>query len=244
MGLFDSIGKILTNPTNLLAIATMNPAIIAATLGRQLVSAIGQEIIQQLGQELGLPQSMIDMAQGSFAASMGDTQGAQQNYREALNGLVSELQDMGARPTDIGNVQRSADRVRSEAETAFRDLINEAMNRGLHEEGAEDAEGNLTAQGKGSILMRIAVALGQNMDKKMEDMAIKAEELGNLGANSDLVNTDDDGNTTFAAEGQSRYGQMSAELQALGQELKILQESLNNTLKSIGESSSAMARKN
>ena len=152
----------------------MNPAIIAATLGRQIVSSIGQEVIQQIGSELGLPQSSIDMAQGAFASSMGDVQGAQQNYREAMQGVVSELQGLGARPADIGTVQRAA----GSLESSFRDLVNEMLNRELQNDADEDAEGNnVVGGGTGSILMRIAVAVGQNMDRKMEDMAVKAEEL-------------------------------------------------------------------
>lgn len=135
MGLFDSIGKVFTNPATLMAIATMNPAIIAATVGRQLVSAVGQEVIQQLGQELGLPQSAIDMAQGAFAASMGDAQGAQQNYREAASGIVNDFfEQFNVSPVDRGNVERSVNDLR----TSMSDELNDFMEASL--EGRDTRE--------------------------------------------------------------------------------------------------------
>ena len=94
---------------------------------------------------------------------------------------------------------------------------------------SSDAQGGVASSGGESILMKIAKALGEAMDDKMEKMAEKADALGNLG--------------DVDEKNQSEYGEMSAELTALGQELKILQESLNNTLKSIGESTSGLARK-
>ena len=248
MGLFNSIVSAVTNPTNLLALATMNPAIIAATMGRQLVSALGQQVIQQIGEQMGLPQSAIDAAQGAFAGSMGDVQGAKQNYQEALSGLVNELQDLGANPRSIGDMLRAADAF----ERKGGDLVSEFINRRLNDEDGDEA-GGVPSSGKGSVLMRIAVALGKNLDEKMANMANKADELGALGSNTDMVNEEKSGGffgfggttkTSLNAEGQTKYGELSAELQVLGQEIKILQEALSNTIKSIGESTSAMARKN
>jgi hypothetical protein len=86
--------------------------------------------------------------------------------------------------------------------------------------------------------MRIAQALGEMMDNKMNAMASKGEELGSLGKNDSMKK---DG--SFNAEGQSQYGKVSGEMQALGQELSILSQALSNTLKSIGEGSSTLARK-
>ena len=255
MGLFNSIVSAVTNPTNLLALATMNPAIIAATLGRQIVSAIGQEVIQQVGSELGLPQSAIDMAQGAFASSMGDVQGAQQNYQEALDAFMDEF---NASPLTRGNVDRQIDAFRSMAfqfANMFLEENEENMRstnstgprsrggaQGSGSQGVAGAQGGVAGaasnadgitgvgtSGGESILMKIAKALGEAMDDKMERMAQKADDLGNLGEVDE--------------NNQSQYGEMSAELTALGQELKILQEALNNTLKSIGEATSGLARK-
>jgi hypothetical protein len=69
--------------------------------------------------------------------------------------------------------------------------------------------------GKGSLLMKIAILLGMIADQKMSDMATKAEQIG----------------------------KMNAELQALGQELGTISQATANVIKSIGEASQALARK-
>ena len=87
--------------------------------------------------------------------------------------------------------------------------------------------------------MRIAMALGSAIDDKMNAMAATSDKLAALGSNDELTN--EQGMRT--AEGDSQYGQLSSQLTAMGQELKIIQESVNNTLKSIGEATSGLARK-
>ena len=93
-------------------------------------------------------------------------------------------------------------------------------------DGTIDLPVSTSSSGGESILMKIAKALGAAMDEKMEKMAETSDAIGKL---------DDDDN--------KGYGQLTAELTALGQELKMLTEALNNSLKSIGESGSILARK-
>ena len=96
-GLFSSV----INPASLVMMAT--PAGWASLAVKTLVSAIGEQLIQQLGQQLGLPQSMIDVAQGAFAGAMGDTAGVQRNLEEAVQAFT---QGMGFTPTQQGEFQR------------------------------------------------------------------------------------------------------------------------------------------
>lgn len=197
-------------------------AIVAQAL-QQVVSQVVQEIIQKAGEQLGLPQQFIDMAQGAAAGSLGDSQGATRNLQEAISGFVGAT---GATGAAAGTLQR-------EATSTVQEFINQQASdlaRAAADEGAETSGRTAGTGGKGgSVLMRIALALGSAMDKKVDQMAANADKLESMG--------EIDGKNT------SQYQALSAEMNALGQELKIVGEALNNTLKSIGEASSSLARK-
>ena len=225
MGLFNSIVSAVSNPTNLLALATMNPAIIAATVGRQLVSQIGQAVIQRLGNELGLPQSVIDMAQAGFAQSMGDVQGAQQNYREALQGIEDTMNSLfdatNASPRDRGELQRVVDQ-----------MLEAVTEEGR--EGADDAERRGGRAGAESFFVAFAKALGRTMDTKMEDMMKIAKDIDK---ETQKANKSD-------GEYQAVVGELSAELQGLSQELKLVSDALSTSVKSMGDAVTKTASRN
>lgn len=213
------------NPMTLLGTAMGGPigAIIAQAL-QQVVSQVVQQIIQQAGQQLGLPQQFIDMAQGAAAGSLGDAQGATRNLQEAISGFVGAT---GATGAAAGNLER-------EATSTVQNFIDEQaanMARAVGEEASEArGGGNSAASARGgSVLMKIALALGKAMDNKVDQMAAKATELESMGE--------------ITGKNTSKYNALSAEMSALGQELKIVGEALNNTLKAIGDASSALARR-
>jgi hypothetical protein len=54
------------------------------------------------------------------------------------------------------------------------------------------------------------------------------------------MTTDEGG---FNAKGQSKFGQLSAEVQALSLEIGYLSQAISSTIKSIGEAASAIALK-
>lgn len=212
------------NPMTLLGTAMGGPigAIIAQAL-QQVVSQVVQQIIQQAGQQLGLPQQFIDMAQGAAAGSLGDAQGAARNLQEAISGFVGAT---GATGAAAGNLQR-------EATNTVQNFIDEQaanMARAVGQEASESTgAGTSQTNAKGSVLMKIALALGKAMDNKVDQMAAKATELESMGE--------------ITGKNTSKYNAASAEMSALGQELKIVGEALNNTLKAIGDASSALARR-
>lgn len=148
------------NPVNIasqvaVGVATGGTSIIAQ-MAMQVVSAVGQQVIQQLGDQLGLPQPVIDGAQGVLAGAVGDTHGARQNYQEAIDGLGDAMDGL---PSDIGDLQRRA-------EDAVNDLV-----RGLSE--GEDFK-QAKAGGKGGgWLMAMAEALGA----KLNEMASEMEQM-------------------------------------------------------------------
>ena len=222
--MFGGIGKVFSNPMNLMALATMNPAMIAATIGRQLVSQMGQQIIQQLGQQLGLPQPVIDMAQASFAGTMGDKSGMVSNLREAQQGIQETMNGLfeavNASPTERGELQR-----------VVQELLDSVTKEGR--EGAEDAEAKAKG-GAESFFVAFAKALGKTMDTKMEDMMDIAKKVD---AETHKANKS-------KGKKQAVVGELSAELQGLSQELKLVSDALSTSIKAMGDAASKTARRN
>lgn len=167
------------NPVNLLASVALGPlGGIASSLLTQLTSSIGQQLLQMVGDKLGLPQSTIDMAQGAFAGTIGDFQGAQTNLSE----LTAQFAEAGGlTPAETGSAQAQLD-----------DLLGQSAAQLAEGQDAKEAR----AGGRGgSWLMALARALGETADKLAGEMEGLAGELGE-GANKSSANVE------FAAKSQ------------------------------------------
>lgn len=221
------------NPMTLLGTAMGGPigAIIAQAL-QQVVSQVVQEIIQKAGDQLGLPQSFIDIAQGAAAGSLGDTQGATRNLQEAIGGFANAT---GATGAQNGQVQREASDfanqfIQNQVDKIVQNSANDASSArggsGTGNNGARPA----AAKG-GSVLMQIALNIGEAMDKKVDRMADISSQMSELDPKK--------GGDEF-----SQYNTLSAEMTALGQELKIVSGALDNALKSLGDAASKLAGRN
>ncbi|MEM7701907.1 MAG: hypothetical protein AAF251_08225 [Pseudomonadota bacterium] len=228
------IGGILRSVVNPISLAqlAMGPAGWASLAMRTLGPQIGMNLIQRLGQQLNLPQPMIDLAQSAFANSMGQPGLMMRELNQAVSGFTNQ---MDLRPSEAGQLRRELLTETDRSFDAMERIVQDWAMRGLEEEGEGGASG---AEAGGSVLMRIARALGQLMDSKMDDLAAKSDQLGRLGGQSGMRN--DDGG--FNAQGQSRFGQLSAEVQALSQEIGYLSQAISSTIKSIGEASETIAR--
>lgn len=199
-----------------LAVATGGTSLALTAAMGSLFSQIGQQVIQQLGQQLGLPQSVIDIAQGAFAGATGDYSGAASNISEASRNLASAA---GGGDFEAGEIERGAnDAVREFTENALKSM----------REGGTDGEGNRSSgpEGKKSFLVQLALAMGKVIDAKMERAVKLGEEL-------DAEQSKDKPTT----------GSITAEMTAVGQEIGFITQALNNVIKSIGESASTLARK-
>ncbi|MEJ2408376.1 MAG: hypothetical protein P8Y48_03310 [Novosphingobium sp.] len=201
------------NPLSIAQLA-MGPAGWASLAASTMFSSFGQQVIQQLGSSLGLPQPMIDMAQAGFAGTMGDYNGAFSNVNEAVEGLGSQI---GMSLTDIASTQSSA-------QTAVDRMVSMITSR-LRESGVDTSS---AGTGEGSLLMKIAKALGELLDGKMTQMANVSDKIGSLGSSS---------------SNQSKLGSLTGELQGLSQETNMLSNALSTTIKSIGEANTTLARK-
>ncbi len=212
--------KMVMNPASLAQLAA-GPAGWASLAMQTLMSTVGKEIIQQLGQQLGLPQSLIDVAQTAFSQASGNPGAA--NLGQAVGDLGKTFGLAGAA---AGQFEREAGKqIDSFIKQQVEQMARQATDESSESTGAKGTKG---AKG-GSVLMRIALALGSALDKKVDKMAEIADKLEGMGE--------------ITGKNTSQYQALTAEMSALGQELKIVSEALNNTLKSIGEAASSLARK-
>jgi hypothetical protein len=217
MSIFGGFNPVSLVSQAALTAATGGSSLLLQAALRTVVSNIGQQVIQQLGQQLHLPQGVIDLAQGGFAGALGDVDGANRNYQEVISDFA---QQSGGSPIEQGEVQNSIDQLR---DSMFRNAMERVRNSGP-EEARNGAGGK-----NGSVLMKIAIALGELMDKKMNEMAGLADKIGDMG--------------TIDSKNQSQLMELNARLQGLSQETNILGQAMTNSIKTIGEAASTIARK-
>lgn len=211
------IFKSLVNPATLLQLAA-GPAGWASIATQTLLGAVGSQVIQQLGQQIGLPSSVINLAQNAFSQNFGGL-GAGLNINQAVSGLA---QQFNLSPTEQGNLQR----VSQDFEKNLTSMFVDRLRGGGDDEDSQ----SFKAGGKagGSLLMKIAIALGKLLDQKMTEMANLTDEIGSLGSGGD---------------NQSKLGELTGKLQGLSQEVSMLSNALTNTIKTIGEANSTISRK-
>lgn len=189
---------------------------IIAQMAMQIATQVASQVIEQVGQQLGLPQPIIDGAQGMLAATTGNPALAAQEFGSAADGVRQSIQDAGnafnSSPSEVGQFQR-------EVSDIVRDLVQQGTNSAEHQKGTTSSKGD-------SFLVALAKALGSVLDEKMTKMKDLADDM-NQTDNSD----------------QSRLGSLGGELSAVGQEVKSLSEALNNSIKSLGEAQATLARK-
>lgn len=127
---------------------------------RNLVSSFGQNLIQRLGSAIGVPQPMIDAAQGAFAAASGDPIGAATNAFEAGQGFAE-----------------AAGRGISDAADAGRDFEDFISRLAGDLAGGDDARRARSGGKGGSWLMAMAEALGKKADQLADQMQDLADQM-------------------------------------------------------------------
>lgn len=170
MSFLGGILKSVINPATLMQLA-MGPAgwasIAAQTIGR----AIAAQVIQQLGQSLGLPQSMINLAQQAFTSASG---GNPLSIGQAVSQLAEQF---GLSPVEQGQLERAAN---NDANNMFEKLAE------AFKSGKDMAEARSSRNGKGSWLQKIADAMAKVLDKKINDMDKMAQALDKQGSNKSI----------------------------------------------------------
>jgi hypothetical protein len=184
-----------------------------------------------------------DLASQFSPADMGNVNRATDELLRGANGFTGVIRDVENRASTAQNnldaaiARRApADQIAAlqlTADTAQNEKID--MNKFITDQFLSDSrkerEKDIKSimNGKGSLLMKLAMALGSIADQKMTDMATKAEQMGKFGE--------------VKGKNQGKFQQLSAELQALGQELSAITSATSNVIKSIGEGASTLARK-
>jgi hypothetical protein len=212
-----SIAQAFANPATLMQLAA-GPAGWATLAAQTMFSAVGQQVIQNIGQQLGLPSSVINMAQSAFAQSSGLGGFGQQGISGAVSSLAEQF---GLSPSQQGSLERAGNN--------FADKLGELMLGQIREGNTEESQSaSQGGSGSQSLLMKIAVALGKLLDKKMTEMAKLSDQIGKVGSGKDS---------------QSKLGELTGKLQGLSQEVSMLSNALTNTIKTIGEANTTLARK-
>lgn len=231
-----------------LAAATGGSSLAIQAAVKAVVVQVAQQAIGALGQQLGLPPAMVTAAQTALAGEMG------MNGTGVANGR-SELMQMAAEKGMSPLAMAGLDRLMDEMGGTMDDLVANILD-GINQESAERIKrgdkGRGGRGGEGSILMQIAVILGGVLDDKMQELKGAAEALGDLGDNKSLQQTQKSGgflgfggkkNTSWTPKGQAEFGEQSAKVQALGQQVGYIANAMSTAIKSSGEGISTAARK-
>jgi hypothetical protein len=229
MSIFSSIGRALLNPATLMQLA-MGPAGWAAMAVRTIGMAIGQQVIQQIGQRLGLPQSMISMAQSAFSMAAGQPGAPVRSISEAVSQMAGQF---NMSPAQAGAVERDAN-------ASLNQILGNIGRRGVEAEEGGTPTGGTT--GKKSFLVALAEAMGALMDQKAAQMEKLAGEIttATSGGQAGFINGVDGSKNSAEA---TKLSSKTALLQAYGQELGILSNAFSQVAKSFGDAQTTNARK-
>ena len=219
MSFLSGIMKSIINPATLMQLA-MGPAGWASLAMRTIGMAIAQQVIQQIGQKLGLPPAIISMAQQAFSAAAGQPGAGVSTIAEAVSQFA---QQTGLSPADAGNAERQSNV-----------LLDKFVKDSLEGNGGEESPSALTGGKAESFLVAFAKALGKTMDSKMNRMMDVSKQ----------IDKETQAANNSGGKKQAVIGELSSTLQGLGQELSFISQAAANSIKSIGEAASAMARKN
>ena len=154
MSFLGGILKSVINPATLMQLA-MGPAGWASLIAKAVVTAVAQQVIQKLGQQLGLPQSIINMAQTAFSAASGT--------RGSANPIADFAAQAGMSAVQEGDLQRTVGDIVSNMATSL-------------SQSKEFKEAK--ASGGKSWLMAIAESLGKQADKLATEMQQMSDKLG------------------------------------------------------------------
>ena len=178
---------------------------------------IGSQIAMNAIQQVGQRLGMPQYAIEFAQASFANSIGARGLARQNIGDAVRELgNQFNLSPRDQAGLQRAAEFDLRE----FQRGIEEAVQRGKSQARR--------GRGKGSILEIIADAMIRAMNSKVGEMQRLAEKMDNV----------------KHKKGQSDSVQINTDLTVATQEFSMMMNATSNMIKTIGESLSAMARKN
>lgn len=220
-----------------LALAPLTGGASLAVVAQQVaVRAFATQIISAAAQQLGLPPQVLNTALAAFGQRSGlggfanSSLSGFSNVQEARD-WVNVLRQSGASRVEIARAEREFRTAVQDAQSEVKSFLQEqlsTLNRS-NEKRKLDKDIQGVMNGKGSILMKLAMILGMVADQKMGAMMQKAKDIGAMGE--------------IKAGNQSKFSQSNSELQALTQEFSIISNAMTNVVKSVGEAQATIARK-
>ena len=207
-----------------------NPASLAALATQAMVRSFSNQILSFAANELGLPSRFLNEAQSMFDSRAGLELSSFDNVQET--GLILEmLKQGGGSPLEIARAQRDFNEAVRDAKGDVKDFLQEQLGQLNRSNERRKMERDMKSvlNGKGSILMKLAMIMGMVADQKLGSMMDKAKQIGAMGE--------------IKGSNQARFTQRNAELQALGQEFNIVSQAMTNIIKTVGDAQAVIARK-
>jgi hypothetical protein len=215
-----------------LAGMTGGTSLIATQMIQKIGMQLAMQLIQKIGEQMGVPQSMIDLAQAAFASSAGQPGLAKENIGQAVRGLVGELD---LRPSDAGRLERQLDELPNKSMENMKQTVDDFIANLNLTKKPKSANGD--DEESGSFLVALAKAMGKIMDKKAGQIQEKSDSIAAIADSK--VKTDSE-------EGKKQQQKLSSEttlLQAYSQELSFISNAATTAIKSIGEAQVTLGRK-
>jgi hypothetical protein len=143
---------------------------------------------------------------------------AQQAF-SAASGQPFNPQSVASAVEQFGQMMGANPTEIGDAQRGANDVVKQLVDSVLKQ--ARDGGGEDGPSTGESRLVKLAKAMGKLLDKKMDKIIEVGEKM----------------------DGAKKQGSLSAEMQALSQEMSMISNALNNMIKSIGEANTTLARK-
>jgi hypothetical protein len=217
----------LINAAMSVASIAFPPLGIATSLCNVVAGAVGEAVngaAQQLCKEAGMPKFLADM----------------------IGGVVGKVLDQVTHPNDPACEQhcQGNDGVKNWKSDFVQDLMKGIIDR-VKEEMSPNKPGGAGKKGGGggSWLEAIAKALGAAAGEKAAKMVELSNKISDLSAEGANITGTDDAAKKAQADNAAKMTEANAELSGVSKMFSLMQETLNTTVKSIGEGLSTVARK-
>jgi hypothetical protein len=143
---------------------------------------------------------------------------AQQAFSAASGQPFNPLGVAGA-VQQFGQMMGASPREIGDAQRGANDVVKQLVDSVLKQ--ARDGGSEESSSAGESRLVKLAKAMGKLLDSKMDKIIETGKKM----------------------DGAEKQGSLSAEMQALSQEMSMISNALNNMIKSIGEANTTLARK-
>jgi hypothetical protein len=211
---------------------------LATSVANMVTQGIGQAVnqaAQQLSQTAGMPKFLTDAIGGivkdvvgqlTKQSDQGCDQAAQQNFGGDIGKMIEDL------------VKSIVDNAKALMEQG-KDGEDCKGTKG----GGKGGKGGGAQQPAGNWLVAMARAMGAAAGDHMKNMINLSNKINDLSQKGKGIDASTDAGKKEQADNAAETSAAQAEMQAEGQMYSMLQNAFSNTIKSIGEGMTTMARK-